>query len=150
MDNFRDIKKETEEFFKRAKLNISLEVKRSKEESISVEIRTEEPKLLVGHQGQALADIQKLLNLFLMKKFPAQRFFVNLDVNGYKEKKAEYLREAARTAADEAVISGQEQKLGPLPAFERKVIHMELSERNNVETESAGKEPERSVVIRPL
>ncbi len=150
MENFREIKKEIEDFFKRTKLDFSLEVKNPEEEGIPVKIKTEEPKLLIGEKGQTLAEIERLIKSVLRKKFPDQTFYINLDVNGYKEKKAEYLREAARSAADEAVLTGKEKKLGPLPASERRIIHMELANRENVTTESTGREPERSVLIRPV
>ncbi len=150
MEKFNDIKKEIEDFFRRTKLSISLEIQRPVEENIPVKIKTEEPKLLIGQRGQTLAEIQRLLKSVLRKKFPEERFYIDIDVNGYKEKKAGYLREAARAAADEAVLSGKEKKLGPLPASERRIIHMELAERGDVTTESTGREPERSIVIKPV
>lgn len=149
MERFRNIKKEIEEFFRKTKLNLSVEVANPKEETIPVRIKAEEPKTLIGQQGQILNDIQRLLKIFLKKKFPEEKLFINLDVNSYKEKKAEYLREMARSVADDAVLTGQEKRLGSMPASERRIIHMELAERDDVETESLGKEPERGVVIKP-
>jgi len=149
MENFKQIKKEIEKFFQKTKLDIKLEVFNPEDNTVPVKIRTEEPKILIGQNGQTLSEIQRLLKVVLRKNFPEERFFINLDVNNYKEKKVEYLRETARSMADEVVLTGKEKKLEPMPAYERRIIHLELAERGDVTTESAGEEPERGIVIRP-
>ncbi len=149
MENFKQIKKEIERFFQKTKLDIKLEVFNPEDSTIPIKIRTEEPKVLIGQNGQTLSEIQRLLKVVLRKNFPEERFFINLDVNNYKEKKVEYLRETARSMADEVVLTGKEKKLEPMPAYERRIIHLELAERGNVTTESAGEEPERGVIIKP-
>ena len=70
-------------------------------------------------------------------------------MNHYKEKKIKYLRELARSIANEVSLSKKEMALEPMPAYERRVIHMELAGRSDVTTESIGEEPERKVVIKP-
>ena len=149
MENFKQIKKEIERFFQKTKFDIKLEVLSPENNTISVKIRTEEPKILIGQNGQTLNEIQRLLKAVLRKSFPEEKFFINLDVNNYKEKKIEYLRETANSAADEVALTGKEKKLKPMSAYERRIIHLELAERGDVFTESAGREPERSVVIKP-
>jgi len=72
-----------------------------------------------------------------------------LDINDYKKKKVEYLREMARDAANEVSLSKKEKNLVSMPAYERRVIHLELADREDVITESVGEEPERSVIIKP-
>lgn len=148
MEKFREIKKEIEIFFKKTSLNIRLEIFQEKD-NVLVKTRTDEPKVLIGQSGQTLSEIQKLLKSVLRKKFPEERFFLNIDVNDYREKKVEYLKQTARSLADDVVLTGKEKKLDPMPAFERRIIHMELAERGDVRTESVGREPERSVVIKP-
>ncbi len=149
MNNFKQIKKEIERFFQKTKLDIKLEVFNPKDNTVPVKIRTEEPKILIGQNGQTLNEIQRLLKVVLRKNFPEERFFINLDVNDYKEKKMEYLRETARSMADEVVLTEKEKKLEPMPAYERRIIHLELAGRGDITTESTGEEPERSVVIKP-
>jgi len=72
-----------------------------------------------------------------------------LDINDYKKKKNEYLRELARSVADEVSLSKKEKILGPMPPYERRVIHMELAGRSDVVSESIGEGPERRVGVRP-
>ena len=110
-------------------------------------------------EGSNLVDIQRLLKLIIRKKLkqgidldidseqPLQ-FYIDLDINDYKKKKIEYLKELAKTSADEVSLSKEEKVIGPLPAYERRIIHLELQDRENIFCESIGEEPERSVVIR--
>ena len=60
------------------------------------------------------------------------------------------LRDLARRAADDAVRSGKAMELEPMSSAERKVVHLALAEREDVDTSSEGREPVRFVVIRPI
>ncbi len=141
------IKKITREFFEKTSFEVEIEFLPVKEETLSVRIQTEEPQILIGEGGQTLAEIQHLLKVVLRKEIQ-DSFYIDLDINGYKEKKIDYLKELARNSADEVALSKKEKMLAPMPAYERRIIHLELAERSDVISESIGKEPERSVVIR--
>jgi len=142
------IKKTAEEFFQRFAFDVEIEVLAEKEGNVPINIKTEEPQVLIGEGGQTLAEIQHLLKSILRRKI-SEPFYVNLDINNYKQKKYEYLKELARSTADEVSLSKKEKTLVPMPAHERRIIHLELSERQDVATDSQGQEPERRVVIRP-
>jgi len=146
--NLETIKKTAEEFFQRFAFDVEIEVLAEKEGNIPVNIKTEEPQILIGEGGQTLADIQHLLKSILRKKI-SEPFYISLDINNYKQKKYEYLKELARSTADEVSLSKKEKELAPMPAHERRIIHLELSERQDVTTDSLGQEPERRVVILP-
>ena len=141
-----EVKSTVREFFK--KMTIEAEIGISfKEETVVIDLKTEEPQILIGERGQALVEIQQLLKTILRKKI-VEPFFVDLDINDYKKKKTEYLKEMARSAADEVALTKKEKGLPPMPAYERRIIHLELSSRNDVATESVGEEPDRRVVIK--
>ena len=108
----------------------------------------EEPQILIGERGQTLAEIQHLLKAILRRKI-AEQFYINVDINDYKKKKTEYLKEMARSVADEVALSKKERIMGPMPAYERRIIHLELAEREDIVSESIGQEPERRIVIKP-
>lgn len=55
----------------------------------------------------------------------------------------------ARNYADEAALSRMPKELKPMPAYERRLIHLELQKRSDVTTESAGQEPFRHIIIKP-
>lgn len=147
-NNLNEIKKTIEEFFEKTTFEVEAEVLPFEENTIPVKIRTEEPRILIGQNGQTLAEIQHLLKAILRRKIPEQ-FYLNIDVNDYKKKKAEYLKETAISLADEVALTKKEKVLTAMSAYERRIVHLELAERKDVITESRGEEPERRVVIRP-
>ena len=113
-----------------------------------VKIEISEPKVLIGEQGKTLSSLQHLLKVILRRQIP-EEFYIDIDINRYKEKKIRYLKELARSVANEVSLSKKEKILDPMPAYERRIIHLELAERSDVTTESIGKEPYRRVVIKP-
>ena len=86
----------------------------------------------------------------ILNKKIQQAFYLNLDINDYKKKKIEYLESLAKTFADEVVASKEEKELPPMPPYERRIIHAQLSERKDIATESRGEGMDRHIVIKPL
>ena len=117
------------------------------EPTVQVGIVVEEPQMLIGEKGQTLFELQHVLKLMLRKKIE-EPFYLALDINEYKKNKEEYLRDLAQTAADEVVLLKKPKELPPMPASERRVIHMALAKRSDVVSESVGDGPDRRVVIR--
>ena len=72
-----------------------------------------------------------------------------MDVEGYKERRYSSLRTLANRVAERVVNVGQSITLEPMTPNERRVIHMELSENNKVETESTGMGDQRKITIYP-
>jgi len=142
------IKEETERFFEKMRFEVEFEFLPQKEETLPIRIKMEEPQLLIGKEGRTLLMIQRLLGTILKRKLKGD-FFIDLDINNYKTKKIEFLKELAQTTADQVALIKEERSLSPMPAFERRIIHLELAERNDVTTESIGREPERRVVVKP-
>jgi len=146
--DFEKIKKATKEFFEKTTFQIEIKILPQKEKTIPIELQTDEPQILIGERGQTLTEIQHLLKAILRRKIK-ELFYIDIDINDYKKKKIEYLKELARSVADEVSLTKKEKMLAPMPAYERRIIHLELAERKDVTTESIGQEPERSLVIRP-
>jgi spoIIIJ-associated protein len=111
-------------------------------------LKSENPQILIGEKGQTLFEIQHLLKAILKREI-SENFYLDLDINDYKKKKIEYLKELAKSVADEVSLTKKEKILSPMPAYERRIIHLEIAGRKDVTSESIGKEPERRVVIRP-
>ena len=146
--DLKKIKEITEEFFRKTTFEVKAEVLPQQDLTVSINLELEDPQILIGEGGQTLAEIQHLLKAILKRKIQ-EPFYIDLDISGYKKKKIEYLKELARSLADEVAITKKEKELAPMPAYERRIIHLELASRTDVTTESVGQEPERSVVIRP-
>lgn len=159
-NSLQKIKETVEEFFKKMTFEVEIEFspqedhnfptapKEEKIYTLPINLKTSEPQILIGERGQTLAEIQHLLKAILKRKIK-EPFFIDLDISDYKKKKIEYLKEMAKSAADEVSLSKKEKWLPPMPAYERRIIHLELTSRSDVTTESIGQEPERKVIVRP-
>lgn len=147
---FEKLKEAAKDFFKQTGLALEVEIKNQTDSTILVDVKADEPQFLIGERGQTLSEIQRLLRAVLRKKAEAPAsFYIDVDVNDYKKKKAEYLKEVAVTAADEVAITKREKELPIMSSFERRVVHMELASRIDITTESIGEEPARRVKIKP-
>ena len=151
-EDIKKIKQAAEEFFKKTTfevLNIEADFSVAENNDIvNLKIKMADPQVLIGEAGQTLVEIQRILRLLFNKRL--QKFFyLNFDINDYKEKKTEYLKKTARDLADEVAFAKEEKKMLPMTAFERRIIHSELSKRTDVLTESQGDGRERHVVIKP-
>lgn len=147
-DDFKIIKQITEEFLDKMTIkpqNIEVNLDG---EVINISLKLDEPQILIGERGQTISELQRIMRLFLNKKMQ-KVFYLNLDINDYKNKKIDYLKSLAKTLADEVVFDREEKILNPMPAYERRIIHAELSKRSDVATESRGSGPDRYVVIKP-
>lgn len=155
--DLRKIKEITKEFFDRMTFEVEIDFLPQRDLTLPINLKTENPQILIGEGGQTLAEIQHLLKAILKRalrqsqgdKLEEENFYIDLDINDYKKKKIEYLKEMARSAADEVALIKKEKQLSPMSAYERRIIHLELAGRSDVTTESIGEEPERKVAIKP-
>lgn len=105
--------------------------------------------LLIGRRGQTI-DALQLLCFQAAFQGIRERKRVVLDAAGYRARREEIISERANRAAEKAIKSGEEVELDPMTARERRIVHEHLKERTEVETFSAGDEPQRRVVVAPL
>jgi spoIIIJ-associated protein len=142
------IKDEVLEFFRKMGIEVEIEILPQKDLTLPINLKTDDFQILIGEEGKTLFEIQHLLKTILKKKIN-EEFYIDLDVAGYKKKKITYLKELAKSVADEVSLTKKERVLEPMSPFERRIIHLELASRPDVTTESIGKEPKRRVVIKP-
>ena len=107
--------------------------------------------LLIGWRGETLRALQTVLNLMMGEEESAQPAArrVILDVERYRLRREEQVRELALRLANRVKRTGQRYTLDPMHAYERRAIHVALAADDGVRTESIGKEPARRVVINP-
>jgi spoIIIJ-associated protein len=101
---------------------------------------------LIGRKGERLSALQHLVNLMLSRRL-GEWTRVLVDVEDYRGRRERQLREIAMRAADRVKESGKMLQLEPMPALERRWIHLALREHPDVSTQSIGEEPHRRVVI---
>ncbi len=147
-ENLQKAKETIKEFFDKTGFDIEVSILPLNDKTIPVRINTEDPKVLIGQNGQTLADVQHLLKTMVSHNI-ADQFYIDLDINNYKEKKMTYIRESVREWANDVALTRKEKVLDPMPSFERRVVHMELANRSDIQTESAGQGIDRHIIIRP-
>ena len=157
-NDIKKIKEVVEEFFQKMTIVfLSIEAnfvsteeddKKIISDVVDLNITLEEPQILIGEKGQTLFEIQRLLRAVLTKKIE-KIFYLNLDINGYKQSKIEYLKKIAKEMADEVSLTKEEKTLFPMPSYERRIVHAELSQRADITTESQGEGANRYIVIKP-
>jgi len=113
---------------------------------INVDVRGSDLSVLIGRRSETLNAFQYIASLIIGKETEQ---FVQLvvDVEGYRARREKQLVQMAKRMADQVVKNGRKQTLEPMPAAERRIIHIALRENPAVTTESAGEEPYRKVVI---
>ncbi len=146
-ENKETTKKLIQELFDSLGIKDSFEVTDS-EESIDVVINSEDPGLIIGHHGDTLDSIQLVLSLMLAKKLGEFKR-VSVEVGDYKKNRSDYLKNLAAQTKDRALSEGQEIFLPNLKSWERREVHMYLSEDPDVISESVGEGKDRTLVVKP-
>ncbi len=103
---------------------------------------------LIGRKGERLSALQHLVNLMLSKEMGTWTR-VLVDVEDYRGRRERQLRDLAERAAARVVETGKMLQLEPMPALERRWIHLTLRDHAGVATQSIGEEPNRRVVLVP-
>lgn len=104
--------------------------------------------ILIGRRGETLASLQFLLNVMVGKRLGSW-VRVLIDVEGYRARREESLRSLANRVAERVRRSGQPFALEPMPANERRIVHLALQDNPYVTTESSGYGEDRRVTIIP-
>jgi spoIIIJ-associated protein len=125
--------------------------------SVEVAMGTEAAKLnvvgtdlgvLIGRRGEKLASLQHIVNLIVARR-EGQLNRIMVDVENYRGRREDQLRDVADRAAQRVTQSGKIIQLEAMPAMERRIVHLALAEHATVRTQSVGVEPNRRVVILP-
>jgi spoIIIJ-associated protein len=116
-------------------------------EHLMLDIKGEDLGILIGRRGETLSALQYLVNLIVSRRVKG-RVGVVVDVEGYRERRYESLRLLARRLGEQVKTTGRAVTLEPMPANERRIIHLELKDNPDVTTESMGQGEERKIVIK--
>jgi spoIIIJ-associated protein len=103
---------------------------------------------LIGRKGERLSALQHLVNLMLSRRMGAWTR-VLVDVEDYRGRRERQLHDLAMRAAGRVVETGKMLQLEPMPALERRWVHIALREHPDVLTQSVGEEPNRRIVVLP-
>lgn len=118
------------------------------ESSLIVNIEGRNLNYLIGYRGESLLGLQHYLGLVLFQK-TGEWTRVTVDINGYKDTRQEKLEDIARRAIDKVRFFRETVEMRPMSSFERRMIHMFVSEYDDVTTISIGEGPSRRIVVKP-
>jgi spoIIIJ-associated protein len=116
--------------------------------NINVDIRGNDLSVLIGRRSETLSAFQYVAALIIGKE-TGQFVQLTVDVEGYRGRRERQLIQMAKRMAEQVAKSGRRQTLEPMPADERRIIHIALREHPDVKTESTGEDPYRKVMILP-
>ena len=115
---------------------------------IKLDVKGEDLGILIGRRGQTLTSLQHIVRVIVAHQ-TAARVPIVIDVEGYKQRRYEALQALAWRVAEQVKAKGRPFTLEPMPAYERRIVHLALADQPDVTTESVGDGDERKVVIMP-
>ncbi|MBI2011458.1 KH domain-containing protein [Candidatus Daviesbacteria bacterium] len=106
---------------------------------------------LIGRHGETLSALQLIVNQILAKSLKEGEEFkkVVIDVSNWRKSREEDLAHKARAWAQKVIETSEQMELEPMPAWERRVIHLTISGTEGVESESLGEGINRHIIIKP-
>jgi spoIIIJ-associated protein len=140
-----------EQLMTRLDFNVKVEVEGGETNRLNVVGEGDEKEALgalIGRKGERLSALQHLVNLLLSKQV-GEWTRVLVDVEDYRGRRERQLRDLANRAAERVMETGKMLQLEPMPALERRWIHLALREHGKVATQSIGEEPNRRVIVLP-
>lgn len=121
-----------------------------------IDIDGEDVGILIGKHGQTLQSFQYLLNVTINNALEManagerkEAVRVVVDAGGYRARRLGSLQQMARDAAERVKRDRRPFRLEPMPAHERRLVHMELQQDATISTSSEGREPMRYIVVAP-
>lgn len=131
-------------------LDLTVAMKDGDNDDTVITVDGEGAGLLIGHHGETMDSLQYLANLAANKKVKGEKqeyVKITLDIEGYRAKREQKLRELARKMASKVVKGKKSVMLEPMNPYERRIIHSEIQGIEGVSTNSIGSENNRRIVI---
>lgn len=133
--------------FKAMNLEVQVDAK-TEEDSVEIELSGDNMGIVIGKRGDTLDSLQYLTSLVVNRE-SEDYIKVSIDTENYREKRTEALISLSNRLADKVARTGKKFTLEPMNPYERRVIHSNLQDNEEVTTFSIGSEPYRKVVIAP-
>ncbi len=114
--------------------------------ALSLNVVGEDLGFLIGRNGETLSSMQYLIRLMVNQELHRWKNIV-VDIDGYKQRRAEQLSQLAHRLAEQVVASGRPASLEPMPPNERRLVHIALRNHEHVYTASTGEDTRRKVQI---
>jgi spoIIIJ-associated protein len=129
-----------------AAMDIAAMVTKGDSVPITFNIKGEDLGILIGRRGQTLASLQYIVRLIVSHRTGTWSPIV-IDVEEYKQRRYQALQALAYRLAEQVKVKRRPFALEPMPAYERRIIHLALADHPDVATQSVGEGEARKVVI---
>jgi spoIIIJ-associated protein len=126
--------------------DITIDEYEGDEGELILDITGDDIAVLIGRHGKTLEALQTMVSTITMASLN-MRYPLILDVEGYKNRQRDKLENIALSAASKAIKQKRDIHLNPMSPYERRLIHMALSNNKKVKTESEGEGNKRHVVV---
>ncbi len=134
--------------FNYIEISPEVEIEEIEENNFSVVISGDNLNFLIGFRGQSLEALQNILRLIIFRKTQLQPI-LTLDINGYRNRKIEKLQDMARNFIDKVRFFQKEVELPRMNPWERRQIHVLVSEYDDIFSESTGEGEDRRIILKP-
>ena len=124
-----------------------VEIEEIEENNFSVVISGDNLNFLIGFRGQSLEALQNILRLIIFRKTQLQPI-LTLDINEYRDRKIEKLQDMARNFIDKVRFFQKEVELPRMNPWERRQIHVLVSEYDDIFSESTGEGEDRRIILK--
>jgi spoIIIJ-associated protein len=114
---------------------------------VLIDVEGNDLSFLIGRKAETINALQYITSLIVGREL-GRWVPLQIDVQHYRQRREDELRKLARRIAEQVISTGRKQVLEPMPPNERRIVHIELRENPNVETESVGEDPHRKVIVR--
>ena len=150
--DIEDILKETlEELLTKLEVEYSkIEITEEEKGSFDINIKSENPSLLIGHHGDNIQALQHILKTLVWKKVKNEQFNIMVDVDNYRKRQEENVLNLAERKIEYIRKSGKSQKLPPMSPYLRRKVHMLCMSPgyDDIETISEGEGDRRYIIIK--
>ena len=146
-DKAKVIKKTTEKLLKMLGVDVEAQVELH-DEGANVVLETEDSGILIGYHGETLEALQLVVSLMTAKEI-GEFVRASLEVGDYRKNREDAIRQMIADAKERVISEGQSVSIPNLKAWERRFVHMILSDDEQVQTESTGEGRDRILEIHP-
>ena len=127
--------------------DLEVEVDGEDPDTLKVEMFGEDRDILVRNRAEVLEVFQYLTNRIFGRELRDRRIVV--DCEGFRAQKEAELKEIAARVSERVKLTGQEEELGKMNPYERRIVHLAVAELEGVTTESEGDGVMKRVIILP-
>jgi spoIIIJ-associated protein len=120
----------------------------SDELPLALNIKGDDLGILIGRRGQTLVALEYVTKLIVVQRLKAW-VPLTIDVGGYRKHRQDSLQKLALYLAEQVKSRRRAMPMEPMPADERRIIHLALADHPDVTTQSIGEGENRKVVILP-